>query len=101
MVATACGTAASSATAQQSASDPIATVEQPVIDTDPRTGTEPAATADGGLDEACVQRVLGRAVTGFSDVTAAERDAIFQECSRKRGRAADSTVHRQAWWRFS
>ncbi|NQW17708.1 MAG: hypothetical protein HQ478_09510 [Chloroflexi bacterium] len=38
-------------------------------------------TASGGLDEACVQRVLGRAATGFAGVSAAERDAIFAQCS--------------------
>jgi hypothetical protein len=40
-----------------------------------------SATASGGLDEACVQQVLGRQVTGFADITAAERDAVFEQCS--------------------
>ncbi len=39
------------------------------------------ASASGGLDEACVQQVLGRQVTGFADITAAERDAVFEQCS--------------------
>ena len=45
----------------------------------PAAGSAP--TADSGLDEACVQRVLGRAATGFADITAAERDAVFEQCS--------------------
>jgi len=39
------------------------------------------ASASGGLDEACVLQVLGRQVTGFADITAAERDAVFEQCS--------------------
>lgn len=38
-------------------------------------------TESAGLDEACVQQVLGRQVTGFADITASERDAIFAQCS--------------------
>lgn len=45
------------------------------------TAESSAPAVDSGLDEACVQRVLGRAATGFADITAAERDAVFQQCS--------------------
>ena len=58
-----------------SSSDSASTANSSV----PTTGSAPAA--DSGLDEACVQRVLGRAATGFADITAAERDAVFQQCS--------------------
>ncbi len=37
--------------------------------------------ANGGLDPVCVELVLGRTVTGFADITDAERTRIFEECS--------------------
>jgi hypothetical protein len=40
-----------------------------------------SSAPDSGLDEACVQRVLGRVASGFGDITAAERDAVFEQCS--------------------
>jgi len=55
--------------------DAVSTAESSV----PAAGSAPAAGS--GLDEACVQRVLGRAATGFADITAAERDAVFEQCS--------------------
>jgi len=46
------------------------------------TSSSPAVTeGDSGLDEACVQRVLGRTATGFGDISSAERDAVFEQCS--------------------
>ena len=45
-----------------------------------QTGT-PQPVAQGGLDTACVQAVLGRPATGFSDITAAEREQVFRVCS--------------------
>lgn len=38
-------------------------------------------TTSGGLDPECAQLVLGRQVTGFTDLTEAERTRVFSECS--------------------
>ena len=38
-----------------------------------------------GIDEACVQRVLGRQAAGFGDVTTSERDRILSECTGDNG----------------
>jgi len=85
VVAIACGAAISSPPVE-SVSDGSETPGAPPPALSPatqgHTAVQPAPeTASGGLDEACVQRVLGRAATGFTDVSAAERDSIFQQCS--------------------
>ncbi len=38
-------------------------------------------SASGGLNPECVQLVLGREVTDFTDITEAERTRVFAECS--------------------
>ena len=82
VVAIGCGTAISSAPVASVSPEPTASAQQASSPAPTPEDADPAAAAtDGGLDEACVERVLGRVATGFSDVTAAERDAIFQECS--------------------
>ncbi len=45
------------------------------------TQGEPEQSAAGGLDSACVELVLGRAATSFTDITDAERTRIFEQCS--------------------
>lgn len=50
-------------------------------------GDPSQATANGGLDPACVELVLGRTVTGFGDITDAERTKVFAECSAGGGAA--------------
>jgi hypothetical protein len=44
-------------------------------------------TSNGGIDPACVEQVLGRTVTGFGDITDAERTKVFAECSAGGGAA--------------
>jgi hypothetical protein len=50
-------------------------------------GDASQATANGGLDPACVELVLGRTVSGFGDITDAERTKVFAECSAGGGAA--------------
>ena len=44
-----------------------------------------ATASPAGIDEACVQRVLGRQAAGFGDVTTSERDRILSECTGDNG----------------
>lgn len=56
-------------------------------DSSPTTVTSDGsqAAANGGLDPACVDQVLGRTVTGFGDITDAERSKVFAACSAGAG----------------
>ena len=80
----ACGTESSSgaAPAGDQAGDSATAVETvDANETDDTGETDDAAAATGGIDQECVNRILGRAASGFGDVTSAERDRIFSECS--------------------
>ncbi len=44
-------------------------------------GNDGVGPVAGGINQECVQQVLGREASGFGDITAAERDRIFSECS--------------------
>lgn len=87
VVAIACGTDSNGADAAAGASDTAnasATTVQPPVTSDGVADNSESAgttTASGGLDTACVELVLGRTVTGFGDITEAERTRIFSECS--------------------
>ncbi len=94
VAAVACGTDSGNATTVPD-DEPAASL--PLADRDSGEtaggGTEPTGNggapsagnrdepANGGLDPDCVELVLGRTVTGFGDVTDAERTRIFEECS--------------------
>ena len=82
----ACGAEASGGTAagaNQADDPPAATEDVSAAGDAPGSGEDEAeaATAPGGIDQDCVQQVLGREASGFGDITAAERDRIFSECS--------------------
>ncbi len=70
----ACGTESSG---EAAAGDSQPSTENVVAGTE--DGSE-AAVEPGGIDQNCVNQVLGREASGFGDVTAAERDRIFSEC---------------------
>jgi hypothetical protein len=74
--AVACGSNDTSA-ASEAGPNSTATAAAQVSNSDP--GSPQAQTA--GLDENCVQNVLGRAATGFADVTETERALILEQCS--------------------
>ena len=85
-IAVACGTAVDAAPVSGSNIVSPQQSESPTPQTDTAPQPEVAATIEPestnrGLDEACVQRVLGRSVGGFGDVSPAERDAVFEQCS--------------------
>ena len=82
----ACGAEVSGGAAAGDA--PAATVES--ISAAENAGAETAA-ATGGINQECVQQVLGREASGFGDITAAERDRIFSECSGGGSDAGDHT----------
>ena len=71
---------AAPAIGQSATADGTPNADASAGDQAPLTG-EIAAPADGGINEECVQRVLGRQASGFGDVTAAERDRILSECT--------------------
>ena len=82
----ACGAEVSGGAAAGDA--PAATAES--ISAAENAGAETAA-ATGGINQECVQQVLGREASGFGDITAAERDRIFSECSGGGSDAGDHT----------
>jgi hypothetical protein len=82
-IAVACPSASSggSGTADEPASQPTSA---PVADEAPAASdAQPTSTGESasGLDLECVNSVLGREVSGFGDVSTAERDRIFSQCS--------------------
>ena len=86
MAMIACGAEASGGTAAgaNQADDPPAATEDISAAgdaPDAGDGEAGAAPATGGINQECVQQVLGREASGFGDITAAERDRIFSECS--------------------
>ncbi len=80
VAAIACGTETSGGSVANAprADDPPAAAEDISAAGD---GDSETAAATGGINQECVQSVLGREASGFSDITAAERDRIFSECS--------------------
>ena len=66
--------------------DPVSQPGAVAVGDDEAVAASSAKPADdgesaSGLDLECVNSVLGREVTGFGDVSTAERDRIFSQCS--------------------
>ncbi len=87
VAAIACGAEASggAAAGADQAGDPPAATENVSTAGDVTADTAETAAATGGINQECVQQVLGREASGFGDITAAERDRIFSECSGSEG----------------
>jgi hypothetical protein len=71
--------------------DPPAATENISTAGDVTADAAETAAATGGINQECVQQVLGREASGFGDITAAERDRIFSECSGGGSDAGDHT----------